>query len=405
MKNLVKKIIRKILRIISKGYCDVVIARCKFKRKTGAVRVGFIVQLPSIWDKQVDIYEELKKNSAAETFMFVVPPFEWDTGKVSVDYTDNYFVKKYPEAIKVYNDNKALLNLKEYDLDYLFYPRPYDHYLPKSLRSSETFKYTKCCYVPYGLSGADVFNGGNIKSRFFDYIAVSFMDSEYMEELMKKQYRISSLLGIRDIKYLGYPVLRKYLEYPLHSEKGCITWTPRWSTDSVIGGSNFVKYSDDFLKLTEQVDKEFIFRPHPLMFDEMITKGTITEEYKQYYLKSLENRSIQYDTVSPIDEIFKDTEILITDYSSIIPHFLLTGRPIIYCDGGISFNPIFSEMSKYIYVTRSWHEVEQCLKAILNGNDEKLNDRIRYIQTRYPKNQNPARMIACSLTENREEGE
>lgn len=404
MKNLLRKIIRKILRIISKAYCDVVIAKCKFKRKTGAVRVGFIVQLPSIWDKQVDIYEELKKNSAAETFMFVVPPFEWATGNVNVDYTDNYFVKKYPEAIKVYNDNSEIINLKEYDLDYLFYPRPYDHYLPKPLRSSVTFKYTKCCYIPYGLSGSDVFNDGNIYNKFFDYMAVTFMDSEYAKDLMKKCYRLSELLGIRDIEYLGYPALSKYLEYPLHSEKMCVTWTPRWSTDRVIGGSNFIKYSDDFLELTGRIHRKFIFRPHPLMFDELVAKGTITEEYKNNYLRMLEERSVQYDTVSPIDEIFKNTEVLITDYSSIIPHFLLTGRPIIYCEGGIDFNPVFSEMSKYIYVTRRWNEVEQCLENILNGNDEKLDDRMRYIQAGYHKGQNPARMIAGRLIENAKEG-
>lgn len=49
-----------------------------------------------------------------------------------------------------------------------------------------------------------------------------------------------------------------------------VLWTPRWSTDPYIGGSNFFNYKDIMTRLVKQNKNIlFIFRPHPLMFENL----------------------------------------------------------------------------------------------------------------------------------------
>ena len=66
-----------------------------------------------------------------------------------------------------------------------------------------------------------------------------------------------------------------------------VLWTPRWSTDPYIGGSNFFKYKDVILGLArKKKDILFILRPHPLMFDNFVKTSEMTEteviEFKKY---------------------------------------------------------------------------------------------------------------------------
>ncbi len=99
------------------------------------IRVGFLVQMPEIWDKQVDIYDECKHRDNIDTFLFVVPNTSLLSQTIENNYKNNYFLMKYSDAIRVFDENSNLINLKSYNLDYLFYPRPYDQHLPRKLRS------------------------------------------------------------------------------------------------------------------------------------------------------------------------------------------------------------------------------------------------------------------------------
>ena len=61
------------------------------------------------------------------------------------------FLNKYPEAILAY-DNRELLDLKKFNLQYLFYQDHYNIRYPKEYRSNVTVKYSRICYIPYGYS-------------------------------------------------------------------------------------------------------------------------------------------------------------------------------------------------------------------------------------------------------------
>lgn len=362
------------------------------------IRMGFIVQLPAIWDKQEGIYQEASKRENITTFLFVVPEHERRNQIAQNSYESNYFLGKYPEAINIYNSDGSIIDLHDYDLDYLFYPRPYDAYLPYEIRSYIMYRHTKCCYVPYGFTGADVFNGGNVDNVFFHNIYFCFMDSEYMKGLLADRYTYEIKKGIKRIEYLGYPNLEKYLQMGDSGKFENITWTPRWSYDEKLGGSNFLEYKEAFLNLQKTHKGKMVFRPHPLMFGELEKCHLMSEEEKKEYINILIKHGTIIDINSPIDTVLRDTDVLISDFSTIVGSFFLTGRPIIYCDKGIVLNRIYAEMVKHMYVAYSWEDVEKYYRMlVIDKNDPKKEERKKYIQAHYSQEKNASKKIVDAI--------
>ena len=353
-------------------------------KNSDKIRIGFIAQIAWSWDKLERVYAAAKDREDVESFLFVVPEDNFDTYELIPDYTDNYFVEKYPESIKLLNEKGECLDLVDYNLDYLFYQRPFDYRLPEAVSSKRMVKHLMCCYLPYGFTASDAFNYNNLKNDFFDNQYFLFMDSPYMKNLFIKKYHYSYSRKIKRIEYLGYPGLEKYLEMgEKNLTTGYITWTPRWSFDEHQGGSTFLKYKDNFIEFAETCGKSFFFRPHPLIHAEIIRHNIMTEDEWVKYLSDLEKKDVLIDIESPIDGILEKTEILITDFSTIIGSFFMTGRPIIYCENGIEFNPVYQEMKDYMYVAHTWDEVQKYTNELLAGRDVLKSERLQFIEDTY----------------------
>lgn len=360
------------------------------------IKVGFIVQLEVLWDKQEPVFAEMHKNSDFEVKLLVVPKTDWSNLNKFDNYDNNFFLRKYPkEAIKVLDEHNNLCNIKDFNFDYVFFPRPYDTYLPEGLRSTDLVKITRCCYIPYGYSLSDNFNDCNVDNSFFDNIYMEFTESKYIQSLLYQKYKKSCEKGIRHFEYLGYPCLEKYLNIKPREKISTITWTPRWSYDIKHGGSNFIEYKDKFLNLCKKLPKDMkvIFRPHPLMFDELIKKNIISTEEKDNYIKELNSLNIKMDLENPIDFILEKTDLLITDLSSIITEFFLTNRPVIYCKKGIEFNRSAKEFEQYMYVTTSWEEVEYYVFELLLERDILKSARREFIDMEFKDIENSAKKI------------
>lgn len=186
--------------------------RKMYKRKglSEVIRVGFIVQMPELWDYQVDVYNELNSRSNCEAVLIVVPPYDMRSGKIQSNYDSNFFVNHYPNAIKAINEDGSIVDLKSLKLDYIFYQRTYDHYLPKELRTRYTMKYTRCCYIPYGYSGSSIFDELNSNRQFFSNISFVFSESERTNSLLVSRFKGSVSGKYQRFEYLGYPGFDPY---------------------------------------------------------------------------------------------------------------------------------------------------------------------------------------------------
>lgn len=340
------------------------------RNKKSIIRIGFIVQMAEIWDKEIGIYDELKSRANVETVLIVVPPYDLKTSENSLSYDNNYFLKRYPDAVKALHRDGSVINIQELHLDYVFFQRPYDTYLPKELRSSEVVKHTQCCYIPYGYAGSDVFNGGNTNLNFFRNMSYVFLESDYMKFVFQKKYAHRMMFKYQHYETLGYSDLENYFEFLESKTIHNILWTPRWSYNPKLGGSHFFEYQELPFQIKEKYPEiEFVFRPHPLMFDEFVKQGLMKLDEADNYKNRIVESSIIYDSGTIISDAIRHSNLLITDYSSIIINYFLTGKPIIYCKADYELNEEYSKIAKCMYIAENEQQIKKYVKMLLNGDD------------------------------------
>jgi len=358
--------------------------------KNRPIRVAFIVQMAEIWDKQKSVYENMRGDSRFETKLIVVPPFDFVEKKVRTDYFNNYFLENYSNALKAYSDGNWIKIGKE--IDYVFYQRPYDEYLPKTLRSDSVVKSAKCCYIPYAMWPLrEMLCGYN--RRFFRNIYFAFIDSE---ENALTLLRYGNYKG--RILFRGFPELENIKQSTIINTVKNVLWAPRWSYSDNVGGSHFFEYKDEILRLKEYYDDiNLTIRPHPLAFDNYISQGLMTIEEKEMYLESVEKSKAIIDKNANIEDTFKSTDVLITDISSIIFHFFLSGKPIIYCKANVEVSASFAAIQKGLYIADNWEDVLACYKKLYAGQDPLKSVRIEIGEKIKEKNLNATYNIVNTI--------
>ena len=147
-----------------------------------------------------------------------------------------------------------------------------------------------------------------------------------------------------------------------------VLWAPRWSTDPVIGGSHFPDYYKQ-LGAFPWGENKLTIRPHPLMWDNFIRKNIITPEEKEKIISDWTGQGIRIDDNTSIFDTFNDTDILISDRSSIMTIFMMTGKPVIYCPFGSDFYELFDLTVSGCYIAEDWNGLESTVKMLLSGED------------------------------------
>ena len=141
-----------------------------------------------------------------------------------------------------------------------------------------------------------------------------------------------------------------------------------------------------------------MFRPHPLMFEQFINQGLMTADEEEAFKSKIREASIKYDSDSMISNAIHENDLLITDYSSIIINFFLTGKPIIYCKANYDLNDDYSRMAEGIYVAENSEQLSQYVKMLINGKDPLKEKRAEIISEYKKKHVGSAKRIVDCLT-------
>ena len=374
MLRMIKYTIKKPLQWIKNRILDVranyYLDKTKQLSDSSTLNVGFMVFEPETWDKLQPLYERMMDDNRFNPILIVIPSFDTHLAlSQSYGYEKDFFLNKYPEAILAY-DNRELLDLKKLNLQYLFYQDHYNIHYPKEYRSNVTVKYTRICYIPYGYSVLENFTSFLASHvDFFRHVSIFFAqcssDKNAVEKLLSKNIKKNR----QQVVYLGYPALEKYMKWDRKKIVETITWSPRWSYDDKLGGSHFFEYKDMFTEMASNRRESFLIRPHPMMFENFKQMNIMTENAIDEYKLKLDSLGVVIDDRSPIDEILNKTDLLVTDVSSIIASFFVTGRPIIYCECKMKPNEDLMEMMKGMYIASNEIEVRHYIDQIVNGND------------------------------------
>ena len=166
------------------------------------------------------------------------------------------------------------------------YSRPYDPYLPDDLKSYNVVKKYRTGFIPYYYALETDYKF-SINDNFIRNIEYFFADQESTKKYFDTRRKKAIKKGYQHSYCYGYPALEDIIlkieddsnkDNSIYKNKDRVNvmWTPRWTMDEKIGGSNFLKYYKELFGLFDNNSEySFVFRPHPMLFDNFLEKNSL----------------------------------------------------------------------------------------------------------------------------------
>lgn len=377
--------------------------RLKIKKiENKKINVIFICHRPATWGALKTVYEAMKADDSFCATIIVIPnkkqlpKLEFNHEVYESEDAEDFW--KGEDVMQGYNyEAKTWLNIKQLDPDYVFLQQPYNITKPNCLNSKRISKYTKLCYSPYYTFLPNKINNiVNDECNPLDYLSdlsFYFTQSKAHFEYVSKRYDLINSKFTK-IVLTGDPYFDNLAEinkdesnwnFPDKKEYFRLIWTPRWCTNE--GNCSFFDYKDKLIDYCiDNRDIDFIFRPHPQAFLNWNATGELTEKQAAKYKKIYDmTENIKIDTRKDYLGTFYTSDCIITDISSIIPEYFLTGKPIIYCDRSGSINT-FVKGKGYaagFYWIKNWQELKKTLDMLRAGNDPLREKRHELIKSEF----------------------
>lgn len=364
----------------------------RIQRGEGPVRVGFLCQYVPGWTKVAPIYEKMVADSRFDPYLICVPS-EQVMGKDSFatcpeNDTYDYFVAKGYPAINALVGADQWLDLKAMDLAYIFYPRPYNRLLPTAYRAQTVSCYSRICLVMYGMMFAEEDMEIALNRDFMSHVYAYFAETVYAQKQNMENNRLLHALGLQKTLCLGYPVLngllaKKGQESPswnFSQNAFRVLWTPRWTTDPKVGGTNFFTFHEKLMTYArEHQDVDFLHRPHPLAFKYFLeTEAMSREQVEAYQQQCGEMPNVSLDAQREYEATFWGSSVLVSDISGIMFEYFVTGKPLVFCAGNmeLALTPHTRKMLEGCYVVYTAQELFDVLQKLKAGEDP-LRDKRR----------------------------
>lgn len=365
------------------------------KRGNGPIRVGFLCQYVPAWTKVAPIYENMVADSRFEPYLICVPSEQVMAKDNFATQPENdtydYFVANGYPAINALVGADQWLDLKSLNLSYIFYPRPYNNFLPAAYRTQVVSCYSRICLVMYGMGFSKEDMQVALNRDFMSHVYAYFAETNYAQEQNRKNNWLLHALGLQKSLCLGYPVLNALLDkknqvspsWAFSKNDFRVLWTPRWTTDKSIGGTNFFTFYESLMAYAEEnPDIDFLHRPHPLALKHFLETGEMTQEQVENYQQQCHSMSnVSLDEQREYEATFWGSSVLVSDISGIMCEYFVTGKPMVFCAGNMELElaPHILKMLEGCYVVYTAQElftVLENLKAGIDPLQDKRKERI-----------------------------
>lgn len=349
------------------------------------INVVFVCHRPNVWGSLKSIYEECL-NDERFNVSIVAIPCKKQLPKLGLSHevyesegAEEFFKSFQCNVINGYDYlKKRWFNIKKIKPDYVFFQTPYNIIRPKKYRTSVVSKYTKILYVHYvaNFIGAGVLEE-SYPLDFIKNIYTIFLQDTKDQQLItdylnKNKLSVGTLLT-------GFPrydeldslkgIDSKNWNLPRNKNVKRVIWNPRWTTNE--GNCNFFEYKDFLIEYAKKHSNfDFIFRPHPQAFLEWNATGELPKAEAEKYKKEYSDcNNAKIDNQKEYLTTFYSSDFMITDISSIVAEYFLTGKPIIYCHKKDCFNDFSRKLSEGFYWVRNQKELEERINDLMSGND------------------------------------
>lgn len=278
-------------------------------------------------------------------------------------------------------------SILEWQPDVLFFQTPYF----RQRHPLYNFKYAlagpRVCYTPYGpwimdRSLKDYINI-SIDRPYFDglwKIYADKMTADILRDEAPQYMPVTVVSGTPKVDFHRMPSQSTAYcwNLPKSEEHKRLIWMPRWGIEE--DRSSFPVYYEYFLYLARHnAHLDFVFRPHPLLFRDIVRSGYMSKEKLDTVIQafeSLPNAGIDYDNDYRAGVLSCD--FIISDYSSIIYESLPSLKPVIYTR---KKNALMApSIQAGCYCVDSLDDMEKTISLLLNGADPLQKQRAKVVE-------------------------
>lgn len=330
-----KKAKQKITKLerIQKEYPDKLRKIQTICKETGIIKVAFLNLYNGVFPFQA-LFEKMLNDPFFDPWIIVVP----NMSRTPEYRKENYFLT-FDSLYEKYNTrvlhgldwDKGVFTELGDTYQVVCFNNPYEdqvHYYHSANYCLK--KNILMIYANYGFAALN-FWSEVIHTDFFNQMWKVCVETESNMQYLRENEPIRGENG-----YLtGYMKMDSMVNYhPSEKTRKKVLICPHhtvwgWETLNI---SNFLQYAELFLRLPKLFSEiDFVFRPHPLLFDNLVTHNVWTQEEVNSYidrLKQIPNLSL--DRSGDYFQVFVDSDAMIHDCGSFIGEYLYTEKPCCY---------------------------------------------------------------------------
>ncbi len=372
-----------------------VIKKLKNKLKNGKkLNVVFYVYDETKWKCQ-SLYDLLEKDERFDVKIIVTKPSclnPDNSSYVSDEMLESVykFFKERNMKVEYAYDVKTskFIPFKKFSPDIIIYQHPW--YVKTEQGPVVCSKFALTGYIPYyfPIETADI----DCNLRFHEYVENYYILDEYTRgKYLKKNPKLD-----KKLKVVGYP----YLDGFNFEDNGeYVIYSPHWTVNgNGLAYGTFEwsgKYLLDYAKSHPEI--KWIFKPHPLLKKALTDFGIMSEKEADKYYEEWGNIGIKYESGDYLG-LFEKSKMMITDCSSFLGEYFITGKPLIHLMSEksqfrMSDNPIL----KAYYKANNSEELK-CLLETVPQNDYMRDLRLSTLETAGLKDVSASKNILNDIT-------
>lgn len=391
---------------------------------TKKIRCLFLVHSTETWDAQADVYNEMRND---DRFFVMVASLDRRYPGETV-YSGEAHVSRFLNdqgishiRLNIEDSFAALDLIKSFSPDIIFRQSQWEPDYPPAFNTAE-ISFARICVLPYGcaiISDFDVGRENSVGNIYsFDQYFHRMAWRVFCENSLTQGYYLTFHHGDPE-KFVvtGYPKFKRLLSarnspvWPIKSKQSQrlrVIWAPHYSVgDNWLGFGVFhliykemlafaIKHSETF---------EFVLRPHPALFANVVSEGFVLKEDLDEFLKkwcALENCNL-HDSAS-YGEIFAASDLMLTDGITFILEYPLFDKPLIFYDScqRVAFNELGSAAIKAAHVA---FDAEYMFSLLIDFSidpcmfsKEREGDRLNLKNLVLDDMENPARRIVENIS-------
>lgn len=396
--------------------CSLAVLRKRVAAGYGPVRVAFLQLFPAS-NQNFSIFSKMMEDKNFDPYFIVYP----DHLRFRAFSEENY-AKTLAAVTKLFGRDRVLpgLDAQGKPIDYtdrfdlMTTSNPYEQMAHKEFKVAYwTEKGIPSFYMSYFYLGKCYVTAWNFGLKSLSCFQRVYIENESALEIA----RTHQLVHGKNCLLVGSPKLDRYASTkPVVRSRKRIILAPHHAIENTPTSSGaFLEYANDIPSLVREFPEiDFVFRPHPLMWQKLRGVQKITglarpwgEKKVNDYIAALskEPNVIMSDGGDYIRE-FADSDALIHDCGSFTAEYLYTGKPCAYVwRKSISIPKIFTDFGVKClnahYMTFSSADIRNFIRqVVMAGDDPKRTFRIAFAKREISKNYpNAGKVIYADIKE------